>query len=180
MTYELHPLCTLFPRLSSGEFDALTRFTGVRRDGLCLADFWLADNPSRHWHFKMSDGASGTQSESRRPISEAGVRLVLDEFGGLGNWTLTPAERTAAITSAGRIYFVRSGSRGPVKIGWTSGPVELRVAELQCGNPETLRVCHVIEDMAKSDEAALHRRFASLRIRGEWFDPAVLALEAQE
>lgn len=34
--------------------------------------------------------------------------------------------------------------------------------------------------MAKSDEAALHRRFASLRVRGEWFDPAVLALEAQE
>ena len=39
MRYELHPLSSLFPRMVGAEFLAMTRFSGVRADGLCLVNF---------------------------------------------------------------------------------------------------------------------------------------------
>ena len=38
MRYELHPLSSLFPRMVGAEFLAMTRFSGVRADGLCLVN----------------------------------------------------------------------------------------------------------------------------------------------
>ena len=34
---DLHPLCTLFPRVEGGEFDAMRAFSGRRKDGLGIA-----------------------------------------------------------------------------------------------------------------------------------------------
>lgn len=173
--YELHPLCALFPRLAGGEFDALWRFSGMRRDRTCIADFQRSDSHDGHWNFKISDARIGQQITSRRPIAGDGVSLLLDECGGKENWLLTPEPRAEADqVSAGRIYLIRSGKRGHVKIGWTASSVESRLAELQCGNPEKLIVCRVIENMSRRDEASMHKRFAALRIHGEWFCARVL------
>lgn len=67
------------------------------------------------------------------------------------------------------VYVVQSGDDGPLKIGVTNYPgVEARVASLQTGNPETLRIRRVFVG-DESLEVALHAHFRDLHIRGEWF-----------
>jgi hypothetical protein len=68
-----------------------------------------------------------------------------------------------------RVYFVQSGAAGPIKIGWAAS-VRKRLALLQIGNPETLRLLAVAPGDAEL-EALLHLRFGDHRIRGEWFAP---------
>lgn len=65
------------------------------------------------------------------------------------------------------VYFVQAGEDGLVKIGCASD-VASRLATLQTGSPEPLRLLGVTAG-GKSAESALHRRFAHLRVRGEWF-----------
>jgi hypothetical protein len=69
------------------------------------------------------------------------------------------------------VYFVRFGEFGPIKIGKTDRDPRIRLGWLQNGSPVTLRLLAVInEPDEEHSEEALHRRFAHLRIRGEWFD----------
>jgi hypothetical protein len=74
------------------------------------------------------------------------------------------------------IYFVRSGEHGPVKIGFAVS-CTVRLAELQCGNPEQLYLVRQIRG-ERLHEAWFHTQFAHLRIRGEWFhfDEAMMTL----
>lgn len=69
------------------------------------------------------------------------------------------------------IYFIQCGNSGPIKIGFTTdGGLRKRLRSLQIGNHELLRVLKTVcGDHA--EERALHSRFASSRIRGEWFHP---------
>lgn len=73
------------------------------------------------------------------------------------------------------VYFIQVGEAGPIKIGITKD-VKSRLSNLQCGHTEALRLLHHMAGTG-TDEAALHERFHSLRISGEWFrpDPALLA-----
>lgn len=68
------------------------------------------------------------------------------------------------------IYFIQGETGGPIKIGSSSNPWQ-RAADLQTGNPAKLRVLTVVPG-ERQDELALHARFSSLRIHGEWFEPA--------
>jgi DNA-binding transcriptional regulator YdaS (Cro superfamily) len=65
------------------------------------------------------------------------------------------------------IYMVRAGDSGPVKLGFAADP-NRRIAGLQTGQPEKLAVLRIMEG-CRGFETALHRHFAPLRIRGEWF-----------
>jgi len=65
----------------------------------------------------------------------------------------------------GKVYFVRSGKL--IKIGFTTD-LEGRVSRLQTGSPYDLQLLGTI-DGTRRDEQALHRRFANLNVRGEWF-----------
>lgn len=68
----------------------------------------------------------------------------------------------------GHVYFVQSeGPARSIKIGW-SQDVDRRVLELQTANAFPLRVLGKIEGTLR-DEAALHVRFAHLRLEAEWF-----------
>ena len=67
------------------------------------------------------------------------------------------------------IYFIQSGEKGPIKIGFTIDP-EKRLGHLQCANPCELTLLKAIHgDM--EEERRLHEKFRHLRIRGEWFKP---------
>lgn len=60
---------------------------------------------------------------------------------------------------------------GPIKIGHATN-VKTRLHSLQIGNWQQLDVLHTVTVplfTAKGAEAALHKRFASHRVRGEWF-----------
>lgn len=72
------------------------------------------------------------------------------------------------------IYFVQAAS-GPIKIGYTNDWGKRRIA-LQAGNPDKLTTLLVIPG-EWSDEQALHRVFATHRVRSEWFAacPEILA-----
>lgn len=70
----------------------------------------------------------------------------------------------------GVIYFAQHEGGGPIKIGFTRSGVRLRLAALQTGNPEPLRVLAVVDGTARQ-ERALHDMFAASRRNGEWFEP---------
>lgn len=79
-----------------------------------------------------------------------------------------------------KVYFIQSGGdRGPVKVG-KSRDVDVRLKELQVGNPEELEIKIVL--VANSEKHALHmekrfhRRFKKYHIRGEWFKCNVLKI----
>ena len=68
------------------------------------------------------------------------------------------------------VYFVQAGWNGPIKIGF-SDDVDKRIAGLQTGNPEELRLLLVVPG-TMGTEAAMHEQFAAARIRptSEWFN----------
>ena len=68
------------------------------------------------------------------------------------------------------VYFIRSG--GHLKIG-SASDLTRRFHNLQTANPNRLRLWlaerHRTIAQAFDEEASLHRMFAPLRVRGEWF-----------
>lgn len=64
------------------------------------------------------------------------------------------------------VYFIQCGAH--VKIG-VATDLGLRLSAIQIGSPEAMRVLAVIENAGLEKERELHARFASLRVRGEWF-----------
>jgi len=68
------------------------------------------------------------------------------------------------------IYFIQSGTSGPIKIGYTSRDINDRLKQLQTGSWEQLTIIKAIDgDIGFEQE--LHRSFATYHIRGEWFWP---------
>ena len=102
-------------------------------------------------------------------------------MANLGVWETHAPEQLSfwesRLTSADYVYFIQSGSDGPVKIGRSIKP-KRRLPQLQTGNPDELILRHVIPgDLAA--EQRLHHHFEPARIRGEWFGreylPIILA-----
>ena len=56
------------------------------------------------------------------------------------------------------VYVVQAGKEGPVKIGWTKGPVEKRLGMLQVGCPDLLNLLYVFVKGDRNLEKFLHRR----------------------
>ena len=78
------------------------------------------------------------------------------------------------------VYFITEEKELSTKIGFSSS-IELRLSELQIGNPRELWVSATIDGLtlqsARSMESYLHRRFQAYRIRGEWFLPNVFYID---
>ena len=74
------------------------------------------------------------------------------------------------------VYFIQGIEGGPIKIGRARKPqIRLRVFQIAC--PIRLRILGVMEGDLET-ETKLHRRFATYRLHGEWFQvsPELLAL----
>lgn len=85
--------------------------------------------------------------------------------------TAAPArDRRHAPPMIGQVYFAQRRSGGPLKIGFTAGEVDDRLAQLEaefrCG---PLRAVATLPAVAR-DERLLHSYFADRRLDGEWFD----------
>jgi Meiotically up-regulated gene 113 len=65
------------------------------------------------------------------------------------------------------IYFVQAVDGGPIKIG-IAVDVDRRLRQLQTGSPVRLRVTRTMTGGAEK-EVALHQRFKSNQLWGEWF-----------
>ena len=59
---------------------------------------------------------------------------------------------------------------GFIKIGYTAGNAERRMAQLQTGQPLKLKLLGTIPG-EREGEIGLHREFEEFRINGEWFIP---------
>jgi hypothetical protein len=68
------------------------------------------------------------------------------------------------------VYFVHEIGMGAIKIGITGRGVDDRIQRMVTNTPHILTLLAVIEGDRKF-ETELHFRFASARIRGEWFRP---------
>jgi hypothetical protein len=80
----------------------------------------------------------------------------------------------------GYVYLIRNGSSFAFKIG-IAHDVESRLAQLQTGNPVDLALESSYEfPNADHVERVLHQKWASRRMRGEWFDLNVDDLEEFE
>ncbi len=78
--------------------------------------------------------------------------------------------RTMTQLSSGFVYLIQRGAGGAVKIGYSAHPMR-RIAQLQTGTPEKLRVLATLPgDMDL--ERTLHKRFAAYVLEGEWYEPA--------
>lgn len=71
------------------------------------------------------------------------------------------------------VYFVQHGCCGPIKIGKTRD-IEKRMSTMEADAPEPLKLVLMLSD---ATEAQMHKRFAGLRGRGEWFKPAPQLVE---
>lgn len=69
------------------------------------------------------------------------------------------------------IYFIQVGENGPIKVGQTRESPMDRLRDLQVGNPHPLRVRAVMMTRDDRAESSIHRRFAAIRMSGEWFRP---------
>lgn len=67
----------------------------------------------------------------------------------------------------GAVYFVRADGRGPVKIGFSTG-ADGRLKSLQTSHHGELAIIAAIPGTQES-ERSLHKHFAKLRLKGEWF-----------
>lgn len=68
------------------------------------------------------------------------------------------------------IYYIRKGAEGPIKIGFTAGQVERRMAQLQTGHHEPLILLGTSPGTIE-DEKSIHRELKDFHIHGEWFRP---------
>lgn len=68
-------------------------------------------------------------------------------------------------------YFIQGAAGGPIKVGSSYDP-ERRRKDLQTGNHDELRV---VATLRGNYEKWLHKEYADLCVRGEWFDPTIIA-----
>lgn len=68
------------------------------------------------------------------------------------------------------IYFAQCSATLNIKIGYTGKKAESRLKTLQTGNPSPLVLLATMPG-TETDEGALHRRFATACVAGEWFRP---------
>ena len=66
-----------------------------------------------------------------------------------------------------KVYFIQQSDGGPIKIGTAKDP-EQRLAALQTGNPQELRLLGSVLG-SRAVELGLHELFRAYRLNGEWF-----------
>ena len=75
---------------------------------------------------------------------------------------------TINLGTQGFVYFIAPEPETYVKIGWCLNDPMRRLSELQTGCPEPLTLLACFPG-ALEEEKRLHRTFAELKFRGEWF-----------
>lgn len=83
----------------------------------------------------------------------------------LWRWSQVDRMLMGGADSRHRVYFIEMNEF--IKIGYSSN-LERRIENLALGHPYEIRLLHDIEGSFDL-ETDLHRRFAHIHVRGEWF-----------
>jgi hypothetical protein len=70
----------------------------------------------------------------------------------------------------GHLYFLQIEPFGPIKIGWTTGCVSIRMRAIQQASPHELKWLGAVEG-PRSLETWAHRKLEPHRLRNEWLNP---------
>lgn len=144
--------------------------SGVSADSVFVGIFDLWDAVADQQDNRIPDATLGGYFPAPERLRETLKSFGVLEPAGEGYWRVVGAERnirTGAHPNSA-IYFIQRGPDGPIKIGITA-KVERRMSTLQTSNSERLSLMATMPGTV-DDEAALHKRFASIRLTGEWFE----------
>ena len=142
----------------------------------------LRSGPRDYWYFRHP------KVGNVRLPGHPGCREFMDKYKALVvragearniRWGMVRRGLAADAQAAmSHVYFIGIEPEGPIKIGHTTD-IDIRLAKLQHASPYLLTVLAVAPGGSVA-ETALHRTFASNRIRGEWFErtPELLSLIA--
>jgi hypothetical protein len=81
-----------------------------------------------------------------------------------------PAKGTHIQRDKGLIYFVEALGLDRLKLGYTTGRFDARLAVVQTGSPVRIQPLLIWRHATKADEQQLHRLFAKWRHHGEWYE----------
>ncbi len=68
------------------------------------------------------------------------------------------------------IYFLQMERSGFIKIGYTATDAAKRMAQLQTGQPDRIKLLGTMPG-TMDDEKSIHRELSEYRVNGEWFIP---------
>mgnify|MGYP007100110479 CR=1 FL=1 len=92
--------------------------------------------------------------------------MMAEGYPNMKQWIDLPAR------SAAGVVYVAGGHVGDefmVKIGWTTGNAQKRVASMQTGCPILIDLFKTIPVKGQGAEVFLHEHWSHLRQHGEWF-----------
>lgn len=122
--------------------------------------------------FNPSTGLSGGFSDIFNSFFAAGIftRTESPEYKAKVEANAKKQAERDAMKAAMRtyVYFIQMGD-GPIKIGKSDDP-DRRLLDFKTASPHK---CHVLKRIKAhfSLEAQLHKKFAHIRLEGEWFKP---------
>lgn len=148
---------------------------GSYLDGQSVTLITLTHAESHAGYIRISLYCANGALETARPVApefvERAIEVLCEQADvnpGAVAWR-APEKMATRVSLSQSIYFVSDGL-GHIKIGHARD-VASRVTKLQTANSTPLCVIGTMPG-GISDEKALHAKFASHRIRGEWFMPA--------
>lgn len=144
------------------------RILGALYIAATLFQVWYRNGWAPHYHPSHLD-----DDVSLPGFAEELRRVGLIEVNGSG-WARLVGVADIAPNhkgTTGYVYFAQCVSTSLVKIGYTRDP-DRRMQELKTASPGGVTLLAYYRG-GRSDEKALHDRFADLRRHGEWFEPTL-------
>jgi hypothetical protein len=120
-------------------------------------------------YMKLLDVARKTYGEGKMAIS-AYAHLALARSINRQHDSEIPQKIRG---NKGCVYIIQEQGKGYVKIGFAKYFPD-RLASLKTDNPHDLKIIAVIQDCIMQDELDLHKKYAEYRVRGEWYEAALL------
>lgn len=109
-------------------------------------------------------------SDGIGPLPKGELRSKVNQKAASKRRERAPAARP----KGGIVYFIQDTATAAVKVGFCLKKPEKRLAALQTGNSNPLRLVGHVPG-SDTHESHLHRRFSRFRIQGEWFSCEILA-----
>ena len=165
----VHPYAEKFPIPAMGE---VAEGSALNRDGDPVV-VTITRIEAEHCTVSCVAGSWGTSFNKPVPndfVARVASRIMAGAINADAlSWTNRPATAPSPTrATAGFVYFI-ADEDGYIKIGHASS-VPSRIASLQTATRHHLRLIGFIPGTL-ADERALHAKFASSHVRGEWFAP---------
>lgn len=127
------------------------------------------------WYAVYYDKKGRRKKVSTKCTDKEAARAVLHRFEQQIHGAIEGSSSVPEDTETDKVYFVRSGTTGPIKIGVAKN-LSTRLCDLQTGNPETIVLLAWVPG-GRALEAELHHQFSGINAVGEWFHPRRELLE---